>query len=71
MIRRLRTEHSAIASSVKVVGKVARPQLPFLHRLAHVALVPSVYEPFGYTAIEAMASGLPLVASESGGLVRG
>ena len=33
-----------------------------------ISVVPSHYEPFGLVAIEAMASGTPVVASEVGGL---
>lgn len=39
-----------------------------LFRLADVAVVPSTYEPFGIVALEAMAAGAPLVASDVGGL---
>jgi glycogen(starch) synthase len=35
---------------------------------ADVAVVPSIYEPFGFVALEAMALGAPLVASRTGGL---
>jgi len=35
---------------------------------ANVVLMPSYYEPFGMVAIEAMASGTPVVASNVGGL---
>jgi glycosyltransferase involved in cell wall biosynthesis len=51
------------------MGKVPRSELALLYRLAEVAVVPSIYEPFGYAALEAMASGVPLVASAVGGLV--
>jgi len=39
-----------------------------LYRWAAVAVVPSYYEPFGLTALEAMAAGAPLVVSDTGGL---
>ena len=35
---------------------------------ADVAVVPSIYEPFGFVALEAMALGSPLVAARTGGL---
>jgi len=36
--------------------------------LADVQVVPSIYEPFGIVCLEAMASGIPVVASDTGGL---
>ena len=39
-----------------------------LYQIADVCVVPSLYEPFGITALEAMAAKTPLVASNSGGL---
>ena len=35
---------------------------------ADVLVVPSVYEPFGIVALEGMATGVPVVASQVGGL---
>lgn len=39
-----------------------------LYKCSDVAVVPSLYEPFGITALEAMASGTPVVVSDVGGL---
>ena len=35
---------------------------------ADVLVVPSIYEPFGIVALEGMATGVPVVASQVGGL---
>ncbi len=40
-----------------------------LYQMADVAIFPSLYEPFGIVALEAMALGVPVVASNAGGLV--
>ena len=47
---------------------MTRPQLAKLYQNARVVVVPSVYEPFGMTALEAMACQRPVVASRIGGL---
>lgn len=39
-----------------------------LYEVADVAVFPSLYEPFGIVALEAMAHGCPVVAAETGGL---
>ncbi|WP_437729973.1 glycosyltransferase family 4 protein [Sorangium sp. So ce1335] len=68
MIQELSARYASLGSRIKVLGKLPRKQLRFLHRIADMALVPSLYEPFGFTAIEAMASGVPVIAARSGGL---
>ena len=42
--------------------------LPAYYAAADVCVVPSHYEPFGLVAIEAMACGIPVIASNVGGL---
>ena len=39
-----------------------------LYRIADICVIPSLYEPFGLVALEAMASGCPCVAADTGGL---
>jgi len=36
--------------------------------LSHVCIMPSMWEGFGLTAVEAMSHGIPVIASDSGGL---
>ena len=49
-------------------GRLGDDILPVYYAAADVCVVPSHYEPFGLVAIEAMASGTPVVASDVGGL---
>ncbi|AEH07155.1 glycosyltransferase family 4 protein [Methanothermococcus okinawensis] len=50
------------------LGFVGGDMLKKLFKSADVAVIPSVYEPFGIVALEAMAAGAPVVASSVGGL---
>ena len=53
---------------VRFEGFVDERRLRSLYRSADVALVPSLYEPFGLVALEAMASETPVVVADTGGL---
>ena len=49
-------------------GCLSREILPSYYAAVDVCVVPSHYEPFGLVAIESMACGTPVVASDVGGL---
>lgn len=49
-------------------GFLDEDTLTKLYQIADVCIVPSLYEPFGITALEAMAAKTPLVVSNTGGL---
>jgi alpha-maltose-1-phosphate synthase len=67
-INHLYQQFSALQSKVKFLGKVPRTHLALLYQIADIAVIPSIYEPFGYAAIEAMAVGVPVIATNVGGL---
>lgn len=50
------------------MGKQDQDNLPYYYSAAEVVVVPSHYESFGMVALEAMACGTPVVASQVGGL---
>lgn len=49
-------------------GFIPDEERDLLYRAADVAVFPSLYEPFGIVALEAMAAQTPVVVSKSGGL---
>jgi glycogen synthase len=50
------------------LGWVGDDMLHSLYRVAEISIVPSIYEPFGIVALEAMASGCLCVVADTGGL---
>ncbi len=53
---------------VSFLGWVGPAELDELYSVADACLVPSIYEPFGLVALEAMARGCPCVVADTGGL---
>ncbi|MEW6270788.1 MAG: glycosyltransferase, partial [Thermodesulfobacteriota bacterium] len=58
-----------VASRVDLRGGIARADVPPLLRSADLAVCVPWYEPFGIVPLEAMACGVPVVASAVGGLL--
>lgn len=56
-----------IAHAIKFVGARPQSQLSLYHAAADVVTMPSHYESFGMAALEAMASGRPVIATNAGG----
>jgi len=50
------------------IGALQRARMPEFWNSVNVAVVPSLYEPFGLVALEALACGVPVVATTAGGL---
>ena len=50
------------------LGWIGDDVLHSLYRIADVCVVPSIYEPFGLVALEAMASDCPCIVADTGGL---
>jgi D-inositol-3-phosphate glycosyltransferase len=53
---------------VVFLGRRAQDTLPYYYSAAEVLVMPSHYESFGMVALEAMACGIPVIASQVGGL---
>lgn len=61
-------EQLGIHDIVTFIGARDQNELPFYYAAAEMVIMPSHYESFGMVALEAMASGTPVIASEVGGL---
>ncbi len=57
-----------ISQSVYFTGFIPDDALLRLFKVSDVACFPSLYEPFGIVALEAMAARVPVVVSDAGGL---
>ncbi|WP_199808861.1 MULTISPECIES: glycosyltransferase [Streptomyces] len=68
-VRRLRgiARDAGVADRVRFAGAVPSEKVPALLRSADVVVCPADYEPFGIVPLEAMACGVPVVASAVGG----
>jgi D-inositol-3-phosphate glycosyltransferase len=57
-----------VGQLVVFLGKRDQDRLPYYYSAAELLVMPSHYESFGMVALEAMACGTPVIASEVGGL---
>jgi D-inositol-3-phosphate glycosyltransferase len=62
------TNELGIGSRVDFVGPVEHEKMPVYYNAADICIVPSYHESFGLVAVEALASGTPVLASRVGGL---
>jgi 1,2-diacylglycerol 3-alpha-glucosyltransferase len=62
LARKLKVEHSLV-----ITGKVPRKKLLEFYSMANVFLLPSSYEGFGLSMLEAIRGKIPVIASPSGG----
>jgi D-inositol-3-phosphate glycosyltransferase len=61
-------KETGLENFVIFLGKRGQDTLPYYYSAAEAVVVPSHYESFGMVALEAMACGTPVVASQVGGL---
>ena len=68
-IQNLQDEALKIQDRIKFTGFINYQEVPSYLKMADIAVVPSMWEePFGLTVVEAMAAGLPLITTRSGGI---
>ncbi len=65
---RAQAERLGLLERGEFLGWTGDAALAELYAAADVCAVPSLYEPFGLVALEAMAAGCPVVAADTGGL---
>jgi glycogen synthase len=61
-------ERLGLSAQGTFLGWIGDDVLHSLYRIADLCVVPSIYEPFGLVALEAMASGCPCIVADTGGL---
>jgi len=61
-------ERLGVADIVRFAGFLPDDELHSALHTASCAVIPSLYEPFGIVALEALAAGAPVVAAAAGGL---
>lgn len=61
-------EQLGITNRVHLIGFISDEDKERLFQVADCAVFPSLYEPFGIVALEAMALGCPVIVSDVGGL---
>ena len=65
---RQRAEHLGVGDKVRLLGHVAQEALPAIYQGATLFLYPTLYEGFGLPVIEAMASGVAVITSNTSAL---
>ena len=65
---RQRAQQLGVGDKVRLLGHVAQEALPALYQGASLFLYPTLYEGFGLPVVEAMASGTPVLTSNTSAL---
>jgi glycosyltransferase involved in cell wall biosynthesis len=58
-------QRKGIAADVVEIGQVSNNDLALAYQVASVVVLPSLYEGFGFSVLEAMASGVPAIGARA------
>lgn len=68
-IHQLKIKSEKVKDKIVFTGFIPYCEIPHYLHIADIAILPSMWnEPFGLTIVEAMAAGLPLITTRSGGI---
>jgi glycosyltransferase involved in cell wall biosynthesis len=60
--------HLGISNKVIFTGKLTEEEVRHIYKISSIYVMPSVSEPFGITALEAISAGTPTIVSKSAGV---
>ncbi len=60
----------SLATSIRFVGRQKQTELPYYYNAADVVVMPSHYESFGLSALEAIGCGVPVITTNVAGISR-
>jgi glycosyltransferase involved in cell wall biosynthesis len=63
-----RVREQKITEDVVEIGQISRNELALAYQAASVVVLPSLYEGFGFSVLEAMASGTPAIGAAAGSI---
>jgi glycogen synthase len=67
-IARFKQDVSSVSGRVHLLGELPREQALAVVARAELAVIPSLWESFGFVVVEALALGVPVIASDCGGI---
>jgi glycosyltransferase involved in cell wall biosynthesis len=61
-------EKKNLVNQIVEIGQISHKELALAYQAASVVVLPSLYEGFGFSVLEAMASGIPAIGARAGSI---